>query len=123
MTSKNSFLFELLFKHVFGIYRGFPTEFLEYFIHCVLEERENVSYFRFAGARKSRLFVETANWPPLWVFPEALGHVFEYVASSPLGLLRMHNHDFLLAFLHATRFSIITLHIICRTHFLIFDYL
>ena len=33
-----------------------------------------------------------------------------YMASSPLGLLRMHNHNFLFAFLHTTQFSMITPH-------------
>ena len=47
---------------------------------------------------KSRIFVKTANWPPLKFFPGALGLVFVYTDSSPLGLLRIHNHNFLFTF-------------------------
>ena len=62
---------------------------------------------------RSRDFLaKTANWPPLQFFPGALGLVFVYIDSSLLGLLRMHNHNFLFAFLHKTQFSMIIPHIL-----------
>ena len=64
----------------------------------------------FRRREKSKPFLKTANWPPLWVFSGALGLVFVYIDSSLLGPLRMHNHDFLFAFVHTTHFSIITLY-------------
>ena len=45
---------------------------------------------------------------PLAFFSGTLGLVFAYSSSSPLGLQRMHNHNFLFAFLHTTQFSMIT---------------
>ena len=66
----------------------------------------------FRRREKSRFFVKTANWPRLLLFSGALGLVFVYNDSSPLGLLRMHDHNFLFAFPHTTQISMITPHIL-----------
>ena len=44
----------------------------------------------------------------LGFYPRVLGLVFVYIESSPLSVLRIHNHNFIFAFLHTTQFAIIT---------------
>ena len=66
----------------------------------------------FRRCEKLRVFLKTANWLPLQFFPGSLGLVFVYMDSSSISLLRMHNHNFLFAFFHASQFSMITPHIL-----------
>ena len=62
-------------------------------------------------AREIKIFCEDCKLVALLVFSVALSLVFVYIDSSPLGLPRMHNHNFLFAFLHTSQFSMITPHI------------
>ena len=62
-------------------------------------------------AREIETFCEDCKLAAPLIFSGALGLVFVYIDSSPLGLLRIHNHDFLFSFLrYFLFFSIITLH-------------
>ena len=56
------------------------------------------------------IFCEDCKLAAPLAFSGALGLVFVFTDSSPLGLLRSHNHSFSFAFLHTTQFSMITPH-------------